>query len=47
MDQQPTRTNGGSLYGEYKKIHDYMNSMGHNKKILGDVYKGQDCTKLA
>jgi len=29
----------GSLYGEYKKIHDYMNSIGHNKKIFGDVYK--------
>jgi hypothetical protein len=36
----------GSLYGEYKNIHDYMNIIGNNKKILGDVYKRQDCTKL-
>jgi hypothetical protein len=46
MDHQPTKTNR-SLYGEYKKIHDYMNSIGHNKKILGDVYKKQYYTKLA
>jgi hypothetical protein len=24
-----------------------MNTIGHNKKILGDVYKRQDCANLS